>query len=376
MSQKPLKQTPLYQQCLQEGGRMANFAGWEMPIQFSGLINEHKSVRNNAGMFDVSHMGVFLLKGKNPKDSLQKLVPTDLFRIGPGEACYTVLTNSEGGILDDLIIYDLGSKIEEEEESLLIIINAANTDSDIAWIKQNIDLKEISISDTKKDGILIALQGPQSINILQKLTDETLSNIPKFGHKFITLDPKKFQGAKQVFIGRTGYTGEDGFELLTTKSTGQTLWRELLESGVSPCGLGARDTLRLEAAMHLYGNDLNTMTTPLEAGLGWLVNLEMPKEFFGRETLEKQTKEGIQKRLVGLMLNEKAIARKGYRLIHKGEIVGKITSGTWSPTLQKGIAMGYLPSELSFIGSLINIEIRGKEYQATVVKRPFYRRVS
>ncbi len=354
---------------------MVDFAGWEMPVQFSGLINEHNAVRNKSGVFDISHMGVFLLKGQNPKDAIQNLVPTDLFRIGAGEACYTVLLNKEGGIIDDLIIYDLGCS-SENEENILLILNAGNTKSDVEWIKQNIDLTKLSITDFKNNGILLALQGPKAIEILKTISNSSISEIPRFGHRNIKLDYKESKDLETVFVARTGYTGEEGFELLLSSETGKYLWEKLIQKGVEPCGLGARDTLRLEAGMHLYGNDLNSETSPLEAGLGWLVHMEMPVQFIGREALEKQIKKGINKRLVGLELEGRGIPRKGYSIFHQNKKVGEITSGSWSPSLKKGIGMGYLPINLSKLGTKLTIEIRNKSYPATVVKKPFYRKIS
>tara|TARA_Y100001968_G_scaffold212345_1_gene195509 strand:+ start:82820 stop:83938 length:1119 start_codon:yes stop_codon:yes gene_type:complete len=368
-----LKRTPLYKDCQQAGCRIAPFAGWEMPVQFSGLVNEHISVRKNAGLFDISHMGVFLLQGIEAKDALQGLVPTDLFRIGSGEAVYTVLLNENGGIIDDLIIYDLGIT-ENNLEKLLLVINASCINKDINWIKSKVDQSNILISDFKKDGILLALQGPNSITKLEKILNKSLSNLPRFGHKTFYLENKKLNHFGEIFIARTGYTGEDGVEILLSEKAGKFLWNELIKEDITPCGLGARDTLRLEAGMSLYGNELNSSTTPFETGLGWLVHLEMPKSFIGRSVLEKQAKEGITKQLVGLQINGRAIARKGYKLINNEKEIGQVTSGTWSPTLNKAIAIGIIRSEYAQIGNLITVEIRGKYHEAVIVKLPFYKK--
>ncbi len=350
---------------------MSPFAGWEMPIQFGGLVNEHQAVRNQAGLFDISHMGIYYIEGTNPKDALQALVPSDLYRIGEGEACYTVLLNDKGGILDDVIIYDLGSK-NEREQKLLIVINAACNIHDLSWLKKNLEPKNIKISDAKKNGIFMALQGPNAEQILEQYCEGSIKSIPKFGHRNLQLNFNNI--SCPVFLSRTGYTGEDGFEILLEAENGKFLWQKLLKDGITPCGLGARDTLRLEAAMHLYGNDMNSKTTPFEAGLGWLVHLEMPSQFIGRDVLEKQAKEGIHKRLVGLTLQGRAIARKGYQVFHEESLVGQITSGTWSPTLNQAIALAYIPKELSTVGNALLIDIRGVKHPATIVKRPFYRR--
>ncbi len=354
---------------------MVPFAGWEMPLQFSGLLQEHQAVRKHGGMFDVSHMGVLRLEGTNPKDSLQALVPTDLHRIGPGEACYTVLLNEKGGIVDDLVIYDIESN-QGEKESLLIVINAACAETDTTWLKQHLASTDIVISDAKAHGVLLAVQGPQTREVLESLSGESLANLPRFGHRNIQFNGLGTEQPESVFIARTGYTGEDGFELLLDAKAGRALWLSLLAKGISPCGLGSRDTLRLEAAMHLYGQDMNINTTPFEAGLGWLVHLEIPAQFIGRTALEQQAEQGPLRRLIGLKLPGRAIARHGYPVLHNNEKVGEITSGTWSPTLGEAIAMAYVPTALAHIGNVLEVEIRGKNHPATVVKRPFYRRAS
>ena len=258
-----LQRTPLFESCRSAGGRMVPFAGWEMPVQFSGLIQEHKAVRERVGMFDISHMGVLRLEGANPKDALQKLIPSDLHRIGPGEACYSVLLNERGGIRDDLIVYDCGA-IDAERGALVLVINAACADSDTAWIREQMEPAGLTVTDIKKDGVLLALQGPEAMGLLQELSGEDLSGLPRFGHRMLNLE-----GLSQpVFSARTGYTGEDGAELLLNADDGQKLWQRLLDRGVTPCGLGARDTLRLEAAMHLYGQDMNDKTKSLRGGVG------------------------------------------------------------------------------------------------------------
>ena len=368
-----LQRTPLYENCKKAGGRMTPFAGWEMPIQFSGLIEEHNAVRKKAGIFDISHMGIISLKGTNPKDALQKLVPTDLHRIGPGECCYTLFLNHNGGILDDLIVYDLGPN-NDNEETLLLIVNAACMNSDMQWILDNIDQDKITISDAKQNSILLAVQGPQSIFYLNKVLEESLDLIPRFGHKSFKSKKSSLNNSKSIFLSRTGYTGEEGFELFVDEITGKQIWELLLEEGVLPCGLGARDTLRLEAAMHLYGNDMNSITSPFEAGLGWLIHLEMPTNFIGRQALEEEAQKGTKKRLVGLELSNRAIARKNYQVFNKDLCIGTVSSGSWSPTLQKGIALAYVPVELSKEGTELNVEIRGTQHPAKIIKKPFYKR--
>ena len=364
-----LQRTPLHQLCRDSGGRMVPFAGWEMPVQFTGLIQEHKAVRERLGMFDISHMGVLRLEGPDPKSALQQLVPSDLHRIGPGEASYTVLLNEAGGIRDDLIVYDCGA-IDAERGAVVVVINAACADSDTAWIRERMKPAGLTVTDIKNGGVLLALQGPEAIPLLEQLSGEDLSGLPRFGHRMLSL-----KGLHQpVFTARTGYTGEDGAELLLNAEDGQRLWTQLLDRGVTPCGLGARDTLRLEAAMHLYGQDMDTTTNPFQAGLGWLVHLEMPADFVGRQALEQAAEAGLSKRLVGLKLQGRAIARHDYPVLHDGERVGIITSGTWSPTLEEAIALAYVPPALAKPGTELSVEIRGKAQPATVVRRPFYKR--
>ena len=363
-----LQRTPLFEAACAAGGRMVPFAGWEMAVQFGGLLQEHQAVRQGCGLFDISHMGVLRLRGEGVKDALQGLVPTDLFRIGPGEACYTVLLNEQGGIRDDLIVYDRGWQADAQVHELLLVINAACADADTAWIRSQLEPQGITVANRKGDGVLLALQGPEAQTRLEALSGASLDGLPRFGHRELDL------AGATAFVGRTGYTGEDGFELLLPRNAGLALWTQLLADGVVPCGLGSRDTLRLEAAMHLYGADMDGATTPLEAGLGWLVHLEMPKPFIGRAVLERQTAEGVQRRLVGLTLQGRAIARHGYPVLQNGERVGEITSGTWSPTLGQAVALAYVPVAAAKLGTELAVEIRGKAEPAVVVKRPFYRR--
>jgi len=350
---------------------MVPFAGWEMAVQFAGLLEEHKAVRTRCGLFDISHMGVLRLRGPGAKDALQGLVPTDLFRIGPGEASYTVLLNDQGGIRDDLIVYDRGWDGATQAHELLLVINAACCEADTAWIRSQLEPKGITVQNHKGDGVLVALQGPEASSQLAEISGTSLEGLPRFGHRQLTLP-----GMGEAFLARTGYTGEDGFELLLSREAGLTFWKQCLERGVQPCGLGARDSLRLEAAMHLYGSDMDAATTPLEAGLGWLVHLEMPKPFIGREALERQSQEGVSRRMIGLRMEGRAIPRSGYS-IHRRDAksddqpVGYVTSGGWSPTLEAGIALAHVEVKSARIGTPLEVEIRGKRAEAVVVKRPF-----
>jgi aminomethyltransferase len=373
-----LRRTPLHGAARAAGGRLVPFAGWEMAVQFAGLVAEHTAVRQACGVFDISHMGVLVLRGDGVKDALQGLVPSDLFRIGPGEACYSVLLNDAGGIRDDLIVYDRGRRPgpDGERDELVLVINAACAEADTAWIRSQLEPAGIAIADRKgSEGILLALQGPEAPARLEALVGESLAGLPRFGHRDLVLRGAIGAAAgAPVFAARTGYTGEDGFELLLERDAGLALWEQLLAAGVTPCGLGARDTLRLEAAMHLYGNDMDSATTPLEASLGWLVHLEIPADFIGRAALERQSADGVTRRLVGLRLEGRAIARHGYPVLHNDTVVGEVTSGTWSPSLGQAIALAYVPTDAAKLGTALAVEIRGKAEPAVVVKRPFYRR--
>lgn len=361
----PALRTPLYDLITEQTTKLTTFGGWEMPVQFTGLKQEHRAVREKVGMFDISHMGKFVLSGPQVLKTLQSLVPSDLGRLTPGKAQYTVLLNAQGGIIDDIIVYDQGKNLEGQEQ-VTLIVNAATTDKDKQWLLAHLPT-EIHFQDLSREKVLIALQGPEAIAILQPLVDEDLENLSAFGH----LEAKLL--GEKAFIARTGYTGEDGFEIMVSPAIGQKLWQIFLEKDVTPCGLGARDTLRLEAAMGLYGQDMNDETTPLEAGLGWLVHLDGKGDFIGRAVLAEQKTNGVKKRLVGLEMLGKQIARHDYPILHNSESVGIITSGTLAPTLEKAIALGYVPTELAKIGQELEVEIRGKTHGVKVVKKPFYR---
>jgi len=345
---------------------MTEFSGWEMPIQFSGITREHHAVRTGAGVFDISHMGNFLFKGQGVLNQLQSLVPSDLSRLQPGAAQYTVLLNPEAGIIDDLIFYYQGTD-SKGEERWAAIVNAATKDKDKTWILSH--LKNVDFQDVSDEKVLLAVQGPAAIAQLQPFVSGDLLGVRAFGH----LEAEIF--GQPAFLARTGYTGEDGFEVMLDAALGQALWRSLLESGVTPCGLGARDTLRLEAAMCLYGQEIDDHTTPLEAGLGWLVHLDSKGDFVGRSVLEQQKQNGVPRKLVGLQMEGRNIARHGYPVVVAGNAVGEVTSGTMSPTLERAIALAYVPSQFAKVGQALEVEIRGKLYPATVVKKPFYRRV-
>lgn len=355
------KQTPLFELISAQKARLTEFAGWVMPIQFSGLKQEHAAVRTGVGAFDISHMAKFLLSGPNILTALQHLVPTDLSTLTPGQAQYTVLLNEMGGVIDDIIIYDQG------DERATIIANAATHDTDLAWLQTHLADTDITLQDVSDDRALIALQGPQAVATLQPLVSLDLSEIPAFGHATTELWDER------IFLARTGYTGEDGFEIMTSPEMGQKLWQHLMKQGVVPCGLGARDTLRLEAAMALYGQDLDSETTPLEAGLKWLVHLDRKGDFIGRAPLEQQKADGLSRRLVGLAMQGRHIARHDYPVQVDGETVGIVTSGTLSPTLGKAIALAYVPPKYGKVGKMVDVVVRGKVHPAKVVRKPFYR---
>jgi aminomethyltransferase len=360
-----LARTPLYPLAQELKARFTDFGGWDMPVQFSGITAEHEAVRNATGMFDISHMGKFTLQGKNLIDQLQNLVPSDLARLQPGQAQYSVLLHPNGGIIDDIIFYYQGE--EKGEQRGVLIVNAATCIKDKAWLLEHLDTNQIKFQDLSAEKVLIAIQGPTAVATLQKFVTEDLSPIKAFGHLEATIL------GKPGFIARTGYTGEDGCEIMVDPSVGIELWRSFLKAGVVPCGLGARDTLRLEAAMALYGQDIDDTTTPLEAGLGWVVHLDTKGDFIGRAALEQQKAAGVQRRLVGLQMQVRNIARHGYPVLSEGKVVGEITSGTLSPTLGYAIALTYVPTPLATVGQKLDVEIRGKAYPAIVVKRPFYR---
>lgn len=355
-----LFRTPLFELIQQQKARFTPFSGWEMPVQYQGVTKEHQAVRTNVGMFDISHMGKFALSGQNLISQLQTLVPSDLSRLQPGEAQYTVLLNSQAGIIDDIIFYNEG------EDKGFLIVNAATTAKDKAWLLEHLP-NSLKLTDLSSDRVLLAVQGVKAVAILQSLVEGDLDSMKAFTHKQVSIYDRP------AFIARTGYTGEDGFEVMVEPEVGQKLWQDLLKLGVTPCGLGARDTLRLEAALSLYGQDIDETTTPLEAGLGWLVHLDSKGDFIGREILEKQKKEGVAKRLVGLQMEGRHIARHGYPVLSDDRVVGEVTSGTFSPTLGRAIALAYVSTPLSKIGQKLEVKIRGKNYPAVVVKKPFYR---
>lgn len=361
----PLLRTPLYQLAWEQKARFTAFSGWEMPVQFSGLKLEHEAVRSEAGMFDISHMGKFTFVGDRLIDAWQTLVPSDLSRLQPGQAMYSVLLNPQGGIIDDIIFYYQGTAGIQQQAT--VIVNAGTTDKDKAWILSHLKDSSVEMRDLSQSQALIALQGPKAAQILQELTTTDFNSLKAFNHRTIAIN------GSSAFIARTGYTGEDGFEIMLDPDAAQQLWKSLQQAGVTPCGLGARDTLRLEAAMSLYGQEIDETISPLEAGLGWVVHFKDKGDFIGRDLLEQQKATGVKRRLVGLEMLGRYIARHGYRVIFDGAAVGEVTSGTLAPTVGKAIALAYVTTALSKPGQTLEVEIRGKNHPATVVKKPFYR---
>ena len=366
-----LLKSPLYSKYVQSEAKLVDFAGWEMPISFSGLIKEHEAVRSSAGFFDISHMGVISIKGINPKDYIQKFFPTNLYSFSEGQGLYTLMLNEKGGIIDDLIIYDLGQQ-EGEISEIFLIVNASRYQVDFSWIKNNLNDQEISISNAKKDKALLAIQGKDSFKLFEEWLESSIAYIANFGCEYKIFE--HISREEKIFFSKTGYTGENGLEILLSAKAANNLWDFLVSKNIVPCGLGARDTLRLEAGMHLYGQDLNEATSPYESGLGWLVHLENNHEFFGRSFIEEQSRLGIHKKLVGITIEGRAIGRKGCEVFKGEESIGAITSGSWSPTKQKAIAFAYINISHAFINNQVQILIRGKKFKGVITKRAFYKK--
>lgn len=361
----PLKRTPLYEAHRAAGARMVAFGGWEMPVQYTGIIEEHRAVRTRAGLFDVSHMGEVELAGPGALPLAQRLVTNDVARLAPGQALYTPMCTPDGGIIDDLLVYRLG------EEHLMLVLNAANTEADLAWIRSHAG-GDVRVLDRTAEIALLAFQGPRAQEVLQRLTPAPLAAI-----RYYWCRQEVEVAGRTALVSRTGYTGEDGFEIYCAARDAAHLWHAVLEAGhpagVLPAGLGARDTLRLEAGLLLHGSDMDRTTTPLEAGLGWTVRLQKG-EFIGAEALRRQKAAGVSRRLVGFTLEERAIARHGFAILHQGTPVGRVTSGTFGPTVEKSIGLGYVPPEYAEPGQRIAVEIRGRAVPGTVATLPFYTR--
>ena len=358
-----MKHTPLYEQHIGLGGRIIDFGGWELPVQYSGIKEEHEAVRTAAGLFDVSHMGEVTIKGRDAGSFIQRLVTNDISKAVDGQAVYSPMCYSHGGVVDDLIVYRLG------EQDYLLVVNAANTDKDYAWIREHLsgDVQAENVSDQWAQ---LALQGPKAQEILQTLTEYPLGDI-RFFH-FVT---GVTVAGCTALVSRGGYTGEDGFELYTDPANAPALWNALLEAGrdegLLPCGLGARDTLRFEAALPLYGQEISADISPLEAGLNRFVKLDKA-DFIGWDALAKQAEEGLTRRLVGFEMVERGIPRSHYDVQKDGNPVGFVTTGSFSPTLKKNIGLALVESAYAEDGTELDIVIRDKPVKAQVIPIPFY----
>jgi aminomethyltransferase len=344
-----LQRSPLYERHVAAGARMVPFAGWEMPVSYEGVISEHRAVRADCGVFDVSHMGEFEVEGPRATALLQATLSNDVDKIGPGEAQYTLLTNEHGGIIDDLIVYRL------EELRYLLIVNAANREADLSWLKDK-EIRGSDVRDVSEEYALLAVQGPRAIERL---------GLPEA--RQFTFAEGEIDGI-QCMVNRTGYTGEAGCEILVMAEDAGNLWDHVLARGAVPCGLGARDTLRLEASLPLHGNDITPDTDAISAGLGWCCALD--KDFTGSEELREIKARGPERKLVSFVLEEKAVPRQGMAI----EGGGEVTSGTHSPMLDRGVGMGYVRADSAAPGTELTIDVRGKSRRARVVKRPIYKR--
>jgi aminomethyltransferase len=361
-----LRKTPLHARHRASNARMVPYAGWDMPVEYSGISNEHLAVRTRAGVFDVSHMGEIEIAGKNALAAVQLISSNDASLLQTGQAQYAGLTTPEGTFVDDMLVYRVAPS------HFMLVVNAANTAKDFAWISEQIKtVGDVAAIDSSSRYALIAVQGPAAREVLQPLATIALSDIGyyHFGYGEVA--------SARATISRTGYTGEDGYEIFVPPNVADRLWQAILESGrsadVIPCGLAARDTLRLEAAMRLYGNDIDDTTTVLEAGLGWTIGWKK-NAFIGRERLVEQKEKGPSRKLVGFEMIDRGIARQGYPVVRDGRQVGAVTSGTQTPFLKKAIGMAYVPIASSAVGTEIDIDIRGRISKARIVALPFYSR--
>ncbi|MGA8941708.1 MAG: glycine cleavage system aminomethyltransferase GcvT [Thermoactinomyces sp.] len=359
-----LKRTPLYD-LYKDEAKMVPFGGWEMPVQFSGIKQEHEAVRTKAGLFDVSHMGEVIVNGPDALALVQKLTTNDVSRLETGAAQYTAMCHENGGTIDDLLVYRTG------EQEYFLVINASNIEKDVNWIKDHIT-GEVVVRNISDNTAQLALQGPLAEKVLQRLTTSDLSQI-----RFFKFSQNVEISGVKCLVSRTGYTGEDGFEIYFKAEDAPVLWKAILEEGKSdgvlPCGLGARDTLRFEAALPLYGQELSETITPVEAGLGFVVKPDKG-DFIGREVLALQKKEGAPRKLVGLEMIDRGIPRTHYPVYAGEELIGEVTTGTQSPTLKKNIGLALLKTEYAKTGEVVEVEIRRKKLKAKIVKTPFYKR--
>lgn len=357
-----MKRTPFFNKHLDLKAKMIHFGNWEMPVQYTSIIEEHKAVRSSVGIFDVSHMGEIVITGKEAMNALQNIITNDLTRLSQNQVQYTAMCYPHGGIVDDLLVYKFN------DEHFLLCVNASNTEKDFNWIKENTP-SNVLVENKSDEFAQLAIQGPNSSSVIQKLVDFDIRNI-----KYYWFQIEKIKGVEMI-ISRTGYTGEDGFELYFDHKFAEMIWDTILDAGqeynIKPVGLGARDTLRLEMGYCLYGNDIDETTSPLQAGLEWITKLKKPS-FIGKEAIEKEKKEGIKRKLIGFEILESGIARYNYPIYFEGKEIGKVTSGTLSPTLNKAIGMGYVETLYAEVGKEIDIGIRNRKVKAKIIKPPFY----
>lgn len=365
------KRTPIFTEYASLGAKTIDFGGWDLPVQFSSIKHEHEVTRTRAGLFDVSHMGEILVKGLKSKSFLQYVLTNDISKLEPGKAQYTIMCYENGGTVDDLIVYMLN------DEEYLLVVNAANTEKDVTWIKQQNSYTndEVVIENVSNQYVQLAIQGPKAEDILQKCTEENLQEIKFFRFK----NNVAIKGIRaKALISRTGYTGEDGFEIYIDASSGAALWRLLLEKGgvdgLEPIGLGARDTLRFEANLALYGQELSKDISPIEAGLGFAVKVNKESDFIGKEVLKNHLETGINRKLVGIEMIDKGIPRHEYVVFKDGKEIGFITSGTQSPTLNKNVGLALINKAFTEIGTEVDVKVRKRILKAKIVPTPFYKR--
>ncbi len=358
-----MKKTPLYEKHIQLKGKMIDFGGWSLPVEYTGIIPEHEAVRTKAGIFDVSHMGEITVKGEDSEKYLQMLLTNDISLLNNNQIAYTAMCYPHGGVVDDLLVYKYSNT------DYLLVVNASNTEKDYQWMKENI-FGNTEILNVSENYAQLALQGPLAETILQKLTSKNLNEI-----EFYYFNDNVKVGNIEALVSRTGYTGEDGFELYFAYNKAEEMWDLILEAGkdegLIPAGLGARDTLRFEASLPLYGHELNENITPLEAGLGFFVKLNK-ENFIGKEALARQKSEGLKRRIVGFEMIDRGIPRNNYEVYKEGEKIGYVTTGSFSPTLKKNIGLALIDSAYSKEGTEIEILIRNKNSKAKVIKKPFY----
>jgi aminomethyltransferase len=366
------RRTPLYDRHVSGGARMVDFAGWEMPVQYGGILEEHRAVRENCGIFDISHMGELLIRGREAASWLDLLLTNSVAKLEEGQAQYSLLLNQHGGIIDDLIVYRTGAN------EFLLIVNAAKIDEDFTWLREHIpDADKVALANLSDAYAALAIQGPGAPEVFAKALsfpwEQRRNRIAEFGDEPASDGKPDSVGTLRSFVATTGYTGEVGFEMVIPANEATRFWDSFVASGAKPCGLGARDTLRLEMCYPLNGSDLSTSHTPLEAGLGAFVDFEK-EHFIGRDALLRQKEKGVPRKLAAIRVQEKSPpVRAHYPIVVNGEKVGETSSGALSPTLGCGIALGYLPFPLAKIGQDLEIEVRGRRYRACVVKKPFYK---